>query len=1009
MTRIVHTRLWPASLTRPHWLAQGVPYQGIVPILAATVIAFVLTRSLWNSLEFGQVYHDLVVGGISWQDADKTRDFRGLGFFIGTLAVASVGISLLVTRVIAAARTALVRPACDALLVFAMLPALWRFGVVGANPFVKATPKDSAIFLIVACFVLAILPRFRDRLTAEAIVATGGRILLGVGLAMFAGLGIGLALTRLVPSYALWLARHDDLFSVAPMIVAGVAGILLLARSQTLVEADRWLDRLLVLLQIPLPFLVFAVLPSPQIVDDQLMRGNYQPALAVLLFAYVGLALALSCVQWYRARRTPGTRSWREVCAPLCLAGIAVFVFVPSLGVPCYWRDLFQAGEELLPWQQWSHFGKLPFVDFAPIHGLMPLMRGFIAEYFFTDSAAEYFSAQAVMMGMGALATYLALHYTAGPLVALFLTAFTTPLNDRFFFLTPAIVILAWPYLLERPRRWLACWLGICAFMVFYNASLGSALTIGTSPAAAWMAYRLWRYDRRALAQLLAGVAFVALLGLAIMPVREMTFGLMTFIRENAQTNELVSGIPWQTAMPLRDRYPVAGTSFQWEVLRLSWLIVVAVALVQLWRRSTGHGARDRRLLWFAAMLPLTLLLASAWSLNRIDPGHLSRTGEVSRVAVGYLLPLLFLLGRPLVSLPMAVAGLAVLGGFVVSVDPYEGQPPLASSLAERAFKIRSLPPEPHMVHGAKVGLPRLGHIRIEEHHLKSIQELKVELDRLLEPGETYFDLTSNSAYYYYLDREVPSLYSAHYVAANSQQQRRMLEQLRADLPPVVMIAPRDDHDGGPPPLRSYLLFREFALKYVCIERGKFVFLVDQSRAPEAGPPGSPEQIALIEKHVGATDIAQIAAAWGRNWEHLSDRFEPFATLEHEAEPGLAVDGAGHPKSTAGTPLMLNYSLGERAIAGAEVEYLLIRLKNIAEKPSGPTRVAYRWSEAGGAASPGTWLTASCDTLLVPLGASPRWLLSKQLSTLHLEIHPNHGSSDVVVEEVCLLRRKPTL
>lgn len=202
MTRIEQSRLWPTSFTKPRWLEQGVPYQGMVPIVAAAVLAFVLTRSLWNTLAFGQVYTDLVVGGISWGDVDKSRDYRGLALFVGTLVAASIGITLLVTRVIAAAKTTLVRPACDALLIFAMLPALWRFGVVGANPFVKSTPKDSALYLIVALVVLGMLPRFRERLSAAAIVATGGRILLGMGLAMFACLGVGLAMARLSPEAA---------------------------------------------------------------------------------------------------------------------------------------------------------------------------------------------------------------------------------------------------------------------------------------------------------------------------------------------------------------------------------------------------------------------------------------------------------------------------------------------------------------------------------------------------------------------------------------------------------------------------------------------------------------------------------------------------------------------------------------------------------------------------------------------------------------------------------------
>jgi len=34
-------------------------------------------------------------------------------------------------------------------------------------------------------------------------------------------------------------------------------------------------------------------------------------------------------------------------------------------------RDDFHLGEQILPWQQWRDFHRLPYVDFAPVHGLM--------------------------------------------------------------------------------------------------------------------------------------------------------------------------------------------------------------------------------------------------------------------------------------------------------------------------------------------------------------------------------------------------------------------------------------------------------------------------------------------------------------------------------------------------------------------------------------------------------------------------------------------------------------
>ena len=136
--------------------------------------------------------------------------------------------------------------------------------------------------------------------------------------------------------------------------------------------------------------------------------------------------------------------------------------------------------------------------------------------------------------------------------------------------------------------------------------------------------------------------------------------------------------------------------------------------------------------------------------------------------------------------------------------------------------------------HGRQVGLPSLGRISVSPASLDQLIELREQLSRLLRPGETYLDLTNNSAHYFLLGYPVPVREANPYAAPAQRGQRRMLEQLAENRPPVVLAHVEQStilHDGGPPSLRTPLIYRYLVMSYVPIIRGKFIFFVEPKRA----------------------------------------------------------------------------------------------------------------------------------------------------------------------------------
>jgi hypothetical protein len=169
---------------------------------------------------------------------------------------------------------------------------------------------------------------------------------------------------------------------------------------------------------------------------------------------------------------------------------------------------------------------------------------------------------------------------------------------------------------------------------------------------------------------------------------------------------------------------------------------------------------------------------------------------------------------------------------------------------------------------GYQLGLPSIGHATADPTTVREIRKLKHALSLLLRPDETYYDLTNRQALYYYIDLPIPQLY-VPYVAASEKMQERMIAQWRADPSPVVLLAPAEALDGGPPSLRCYRLYRELTLKDSPIELEGFTFLVDPERLSGLTLP-LPVRTGLLDSAFLVPDLAGLPSAWGASWPSSS-------------------------------------------------------------------------------------------------------------------------------------------
>ena len=931
------------------WLAEA--YFGPAVIAAAALVAVAVVAWAWPLLRGQPSYPDVVAGYVALHDADKGIDARASVLLAATIVGVAVGLGRAFRRVAPDGPSSDVGVALSQLLLLSLAPAVWRLTVAALHADDGLPPVCAmALFPLGVLAIAAMLGRYSCGTVRPGDVrACGGAALLSVVFAAFSAIAILLALSRVgaTPRF-----EHRAASAVAATAVAAAAGVVgTWIASPDVNHFRRWLLRGLSLWQLPLPLLVFQLVPPPMMDPTHQFTIRYPAALVATLAACAAAGV------WSVWRRRTGV-------AVATVVALLVFCHGPTVGLPAAERDYFHFGEQVLPWEQLRDFGSRPYVDFVPVHGLMAFLRGGLNQLFFDGTAARYASADALLCGLALAATAWGACRLLGPLAALVLLAAPLPGFDRLYLLPAGLYLAAAPMTWRRPVRGLVTWLAVCGVMVAYNAAIGPAFVVATSPVAVWAARRAgWR---RAL--VLAVVVLAVLGSLAAVPAgRQTAVEFVRFVVDNGWTNTTAHDIPWSAGAWARDEHVGVGSSqLFWEAVRLAWIPVAVVAAALAWRTLAKKPRRG--LLPLAVGTALVLAIAFPWTMGRIGPGIPSRPGALSGVAVGYLVPALLLLAVPRRRAGWAVLAIAIIVGIdqdatVTDLDP-------AAVLAKATACLR-VPPGAVVDDGAKLGLPGLGQVMAPSPDwLADVAELRRGLDRLLRPGETYLDLTQQQALYFYLGRRVPVRYVG-YVAANGRLQAAEAKQLAERPVPAVMVGPSAWIDGIPDTLRCYRLWRDYALRYVPVKVGTFTFLVDPQRAaefngtppplPGVRPPVTERWLQTLDALDRPDDLQGLPMSWGRSWATLRQRFTVVGRATITRQPTAADRWAVATVPTAAVP------------DGAAADFLLLHVT-----AGSDVQLLLQWADVSGAwPAAAVHFGGTTGDLLVPLGAYPRWLLDR--------------------------------
>jgi hypothetical protein len=987
----------------------------LVSLFLATFIGRGMAE-LYKSL-IPQTYTQLVVGDITWGNGSKQPDYLLLLGFLGSFFLIYLGLRSLET-LLKTRNESTTESGFRQVLIYALLPsAVWAGASIIDNN-INLSKLDwifcSLVTVSIAILFSGIIAAKKITFSEESAYANwlGGSII-AILFAFFDGVLIVLAINRLKLD---WVINPDLATITGGALLSTVLIIFLLLLLQT-VNLSFLIHRSRVILWVSQAFLplgFLTLLPTPWTTGKERFYG-YVPSpwlygllIGIVVIAYLDWGWRSRSLKPQNTPHNPASHLQSDpffsILSPICLFALLFYLKSPVIGAIPLHPDDYHWGEFLLPWWSWQKFGLIPFQDFEPARGIVGYATGFLASLFLDGTATSYLAVAGkpllVLPFLGL--TFWAISRSLGYLptfVLLFLMPNANGATEIDLIVTAALCLLAELFLKKQWTIYLISWAVGCSFLILFAPGQGGIFAAATLLFSGIALYKAWCQERSLLWKsglILLGVA--ALLGFAT-PLGQMLLGAFRYGAEQSSLNSVGYGVEWY-----KSRGSQTFLSYSlWELVRTSWIVVtvgVGILLYRVW--ATGQWMTQSRFLVLTVPIFLMMVLFIPRAAGRIGPGSISRLGAMSIWAVCLLLPIILITAFRVRHQSLILLLIALFASALAW--EYGGLPYLEAVLQQPGLAINVVNTE--FVNGQQIGLPNLDKAVLVADHFQRIKKLKAIMSGLLNPGETFLDLTNRGALHFYLD--YPPLMPAAYNMLHTGQQLRALQRIEHINPPVV-LAKSDSifFDGGSASLRTHLVYRYVIEHYVPVMVDELVLLVrpdrlaqlerlaDSTIAPDIASKiliGTQPAIGLtlLHKAFAVPDYQRIPSAWGKSFGRLKRVIRQVASINLEESISLkdmqAIDSQTF-RVTGDRP-RFNIDLTPLKLDGNQAGLLEFDFECQGKKVSPTLTLHWQSNSSSARVENQVKLTPRNGKQLVPLDSAPGWLLGKGMQNLELEMLP---------------------
>jgi hypothetical protein len=704
-------------------------------------------------------------------------------------------------------------------------------------------------------------------------------------------------------------------------------------------------------IQILLLLFFCMILPGPFLVGGELTQFfEFTPAFYVIVLPLLVIGI------WDCTRRCFFKAN--SPFSPLPILALLIFVYLQKNPIPgyIYGNDLFEFGIRLpafwVSYEGWSTLFKNVFIPYG-LWDYAQYLFGWIFTGLHTAAVSTYgfhlFQAFILILEFSAVAAFL-------PLGLAFLICLIAGIGPQSVILI-FICILLNPRLIARPAAWIGCWTILCAIIPFARIPQGAICVVASLPAAIWQAVKLFRQKRK-LFWTMAG--FLSLIGvmISLWPFGKYFWALIRLFREFSKANSSLTGNDWSSG-----NAPIINVVLGNAMLAMPLIALVAGMI--LLRR----GQRQSKFFitfFLCSFVVLYDFTSISYGFSRLDglPYY--------RQLFTFMSMLLPLLAALMVYIPSRVVRAGCIGVLLCFLTVW----PTAITNPRNYIQTQSDLPElakSEIQDASTFGLPQLGVGNFPTGHLETEQIIKQALDRVLAPDETFLNLTMEGLHYFSSQRKVVTEHIVYYDFPGDQSQLRAIEELRNQNVKVTLLEPTYV-DLSPSSLRTYYLYRYALLHGLPFEISpKLTLLLPPEYFTRMGetPPDAVQTLRLLDKQFPLTDFSSLPGVWGRGYQE----FVPNLHVVRELTTELGQVGDGR----ASNEIVLQPPLRgvDAGLLGLDIDMpayfdSIIRLQWVDETlPTEVNQIQFK---------------AYNGTNIVPLDASPRWLLARSLTSLTINI-----------------------
>ena len=527
--------------------------------------------------------------------------------------------------------------------------------------------------------------------------------------------------------------------------------------------------------------------------------------------------------------------------------------------------DFFHNGEMSFPMQQLMSYGKIPYFDLDPIHGMCDYFYSVINYVLFDGTYfsqnASIFVAGIIMAAVLALAMGLCFKnkYMAFVIIYLFMPFLVQKAGVRYVLFFMAFIILFSEKIRTNSLRFLWWWVLLCIVAIFWNVSIGSSMAVAFLPEVLYRivtdiipqlkAFKKWERGEKKKCLIWYGILFV--IGISYIP---WFLQILRYLSENAGTTLYVNG----TA--------IFGDEFHFLNTFAIVIPYIAVLIYALCGFKKGKSA-------FITMVSCLLVICN-YACVRYDEG--------ARLAVlSVFFMLLFaveIYEQKDMQKLLRIGVLVVFAGVSLWLVRHEvtfvgAYTRVMEVPATKEITIRDEEMEDPVVFvsGDSVGMPSLGSGFIQGNTLNSLKNVQAVLEAEL-TDDSYLDLTNKISHYVIFNKQSVLPFTSAYNISNDKMQDKAIALVEACRPRLILISPLIQFDMAPVSVRSMKFYEALmGMGYEPYVYGDVVYLLDGAStfAEAQGDDVGRRQLGL---YCHKEHMKMLPYLWGSAWEAKAEQ-----------------------------------------------------------------------------------------------------------------------------------------